>query len=1269
MARKAKAWLLILLSAAMLLSLFACKGKEEASNSATKGKETEAREETDNDSGEETLKDTENGSVSSSEMDSDSEKDTVSETENITDKDTESNSGNDFETEPEETREDAMVEIEKALSDYRLGEVQSLTSDGYIGIPAEISIYFDKKNSFKDGYSGTPIILYAVNTCMDRVGTESDESIIRSMLDRGYVVAVLDYLNNRAAVSPALDWSTQGIRSRLTSGEFFKNIDLFSTNGKYYESFVVPAGHNVSLNNVFWEFDKHSASGTLEEIVEVWNNDFRHAKGDKLIKWIDDAGQRKQVQNAFDGSSPVWCDKSGRANDAGEYILIKYTKAEKITDCVKADGTPIDLNLYMHLIYPTSPEEAVPVLCLASSNEHLANGSAVSDRPQLNGAAFGGYAAVMYDFGYTPMARDDHYSLFGSDITGDNLTYMVHFYNDKKINTAAMRYIRYLSLSDDRFSFDPDAIGVIGNSKGGWMTFLGEAHPELLVEQRIAPGCNGKSRFENGEVEDVGIIDGGEEQPWLTYNGKAIDSGADLIYASCGGAEEYITEGHAPTYVSCNKGDVSYYTSSNAYVNLCRIHNIPTMWFEVDKGHTFAWGKDSVYGIDTYAAFMDFAHFYLRGDAVKLLYTDVIDGGEEIASNKALFFMFSGAVSESEIAKLTPALADGRYAEGKWTSMYGGTWWTFEPYGFDGGERYYVTVPEDFAGVNGNKVGKKAVMSFTVAREETSEVNTVTTDKGIYVYFDANKADSNKIRVKVENSGANLLELYALEGFSASSPDSSSVGEKLGVAIVVDSGVVEFDVTDYCLGISEGKTVAFLLTQAREAGEYSIFESDFSNGTGNVGFYQSAEATEALDGSLAVRVNSSKLHTGYTNDDLYINMAKVASVGNLFGQVFTEVDEGRKFTVSIRVYDTVSRAMQIYIDSATSSAASVADYNWGALNFNTVAGEWVEVSFDYTVRFPAKTAPSLVLMSDFFGSEEHPFYIGKVECVESVSKLNISNIYLVSQNDAFADKEAEGEKAISVLRDGNTVGTFSSFADAMKSYKIGDVIKLMSNTDLDCGINQKVSIDLNGYKLYIKHSLNGDAEIANGYLFVGDVPLISDAGSYSFESVTLALDFNAKTSYFAADPDSGDVNATFTDCIFDINEWRAQDELTLFPASSSDAEISYRVLGGEFRFTSVGKMKISESIMGLILDKSGEEYPIVVLPIGLSAPKVTFRMGNEAGIYSSFTEKDGRAVYRLTADPLSSIYGTVPEEYTDVEKYPFALFDNKGNFILATDNF
>ena len=67
-----------------------------------------------------------------------------------------------------ETPVDAMTDIEANLSEYKVGTTVRLENDGYIGIPVEISTYFDAEDhtAVPDfmANGGTPVIIYVVNT-------------------------------------------------------------------------------------------------------------------------------------------------------------------------------------------------------------------------------------------------------------------------------------------------------------------------------------------------------------------------------------------------------------------------------------------------------------------------------------------------------------------------------------------------------------------------------------------------------------------------------------------------------------------------------------------------------------------------------------------------------------------------------------------------------------------------------------------------------------------------------------------------------------------------------------------------------------------------------------------------------------------------------------------------------------------------------------------------------------------------------------------------
>ena len=859
------------------------------------------------------------------------------------------------------------------LNKYIIG-TSRIENDGHIGIPLEYTVLFDiEKSSLKKGFGGTPIMIYVVNANIERIGTLSDEEILLGMIDRGFAVTVFNYLNNEKAAFPALDLSVQGLRQRLMKGELFADLKGFGE-GKYPETLVVPSGYDVSFGNVFWEFDKHGADGTLEKIVEIWNNDFRGTNAEKIIKWTDASGVRKATQNGHDGTQPVWCDEDGNADENGQYIRIKHTLASKITDCVKRDGSPLDLKLYMHLIYPTKPKKKVPVMCLSGSSESLCAGSATPDRPHMNGFVFNGYAGVLFDYGYTPMARNDHYGYFDGYpktgyITGDNGTYSMKHYNDFS-DTAAMRFIRYLALSDERFCFDTDAIGVYGNSKGGWMSHLGEKDPDAMPSRRLFPGHHGETRFENGKTEAKDGINGGEPQPWLTYNGQKIFGGAQLIYSGCGATYFAISEGHGPMFVACNRRDESCFSTSNAMVNLGRIYDIPTMWLEIPLNHTLVHDDDLLYGVDSSKAFFDFTGYYLKHDAVKVIGAKV----NKYEFPASVTVMFSGCVGKDDGAKIKVTDASGKAVAGKLTSAYGGVEWTFTPSEPVYGKGCVLSVPEDLKGDNGNTIQSGYVYGIDFGEGESAcACNTLNVEV---------KGDRRYIAFEVENDGVNTVGAYTADG------------KLIGKVNTCGSGWYKIDVTEL------GEIRSDLLTLKAEKQAETKIDAPALTICGNA---VGGEMT-APDGRQALGVTEFKTVTRYPTEEFYSNPAGALICNNIIKEApLDESDLGRRFRVSFKVYDTSSRYIGFGLNHCSHRPSSIADYHRVIFNEITRKGEWVEYGFDYTVYEPmfgelGKQKKSFYINCFGGGNQDSPIYFADLKCEETVTDVVIGKKYVVYEN-------------------------------------------------------------------------------------------------------------------------------------------------------------------------------------------------------------------------------------------------------------------------------
>ena len=888
-----------------------------------------------------------------------------------------------------------MSEFINYFKKYALKDTVRLDSDGVIGVPAEVTVLFDRSRfAFNGAPDGTPIMIYVVGTGIERIGTKSDIDIVESMIDRGYVVAVFDYLDSADAVCPKLEYSVQLIRSRLVKGEFFAGAEGFEGN-RFLQTVVVPAGYDVSFGNVFFEIDKHGGDGTLEKITEIWNNDFRGTKADRILKWVRHDGSRKPVSTAFDGTEPVWLNADGTENEDGEYIRVKYTHADDITDCARPDGSPIDLKLYMHMVYPTAPVNKVPVMCLASSSEHRCGCSATVDRPHLLGAAFRGYAAVMYDYGYTPMARVDHYEYFDGfpkpgHITGDNPTYSIQFYNDKRMNCAAMRYIRFRAMRDG-LPFDTEAIGVYGNSKGGWMGFLGEEHPEKMVSRRLFGGHHDETRYENGKTETVGIINGGEEQPWLTYNGKTIDSGADFIYCSCGGTDDSMTAGHAPRFISCNRRDSSCYGTSTGFVNVCRLHGIPAVWVDINAPHTIVQGEELNYGYDSYVSYFDAADFFLYKKAVKV-------SGIKADQSKypaTVTVRFSGTVSAEEVKKISVCGSDGATVKGEWSGAFAGVEWTFTPYILNCGEEYTVTVPKGVCGTNGKSAEEEYSWSFkTLAATVTAAES-----DGKTVRFTAPKGEfeMNCIAVRVDNDGINRLGAY------------TPAGERVGFVGVSGKGIYRIDVTEYLKTVAAGVTVELILKAEREAGVNTVFDSGAKDGFAGFTALNRAktEIGVAPDGAEVFKLNGFEADTHFPTETMYHSPDSVFKCeGIVKDSPVTAEDMGRSFKITLRFYDTVSRYLKIALNNCTSMQNSIADNHGIFHNVVTKEGEWQEFSFDYTVYEPMYgefgiQKKTLLVSAVHKGDISEPLYFGSVTAVENVTDVEVSDIAVISYPESY----------------------------------------------------------------------------------------------------------------------------------------------------------------------------------------------------------------------------------------------------------------------------
>lgn len=1249
---------------------------------------------------------------------------------------------------------DATVAIEAAFSASKVGDTKRVSNDGYIGIPVEITTYYDyaKHGAAKKDYNGTPLVIYVVNTKVERIGAKTDVEIIKSMLDDGYIVAVLDYLNNAKAKSPDLDWSTQTIRKTIMGSSYFGDTTKIPS-GTYYSNYIVPAGYDVSIRNVFWEADKHGADGTLDKIVENWNTDFRGWFRDTVIYWLNSDGEKKATQNGFDGSAPQWySDAKGTApvdatSPDAKYIKAQHTLANDITDCTGKDGTPIDLNLYMDIVYPTTAEgedaiAPVPIAVLANSSEYLSTASTGSGlRPQHNGFLFNGYAGAVFDYLYQPMAQSDYYGYYDGRtelgaLTGDRMNYGLHLYNDKRINTAAMRYLRYLTLTEPQtYSFDITSIGVFGNSKGGWFTFLGEeelrdattvisgktlaqsidARINSYTSKRLFVENSYKTRhdMQRATYTKNGVkIDGGELQPWLTYKDaggveREVPSYASWIYASNGAQDEDVTKGHAPIFAAIHlQDDFSTYTNAFGELTGC-LNDIPSFFVVVDLGHTFAYGPDYYRGFDTYQAMFDFANYYLRGDAVKVVYTVPETKTGELETTTPITIKFSGAVPESEIEKVTLVSEGGKVASGSWSYVRGMTEWTFTPDALASDSKYILTVPSDLKGDNGKAIGSAQSFEYHTVAETSVIANTVKTAKGTYFVVNVpaiGDASDARIRFHVANDAANVAALYSVSSFNSSSPDSSVVGALVGKVNLKGAGYYEIDATDE-IAAAEGSQAVFLLCADKTA---SVTEKSADVSAVSIGAYaRKSGETEAPDGTAAIGfyVNENIKTNGtnqYPHEVFYANTSTLFSASNLFTTSnITPSDLGRKYTVTMRVYDTASRVIQLSFNSVATATNGVHDFDKVSYNFMTEAGKWQDITFDYVVYEPeygacSLTKKTLTVKLGTTGESEAPIYVQSLKVKETVSALELDSddpaTLVLGQREA-AIKNASADKPFSI---GST--SYSTLGAALAAAKSGNTVVMNKNYTLTsadsftgwCNL-EKITLDLGGYKLYAESGtlINARAtslkiaktyiNLKNGSVYLYNSPLVSYTGSSAAgegKAFDITLDslniLNARGSRLTdvlsastIEAASGaDVKISVVDSNIDFRKgMNVNNPTSIMPVGEGSLNLSYEIAGGSIYFDTLYVADVCESLKKaeFIADANGN-YTTFITPESVDTSRLSVMRADGIASLKSTSLTDNVASYLPAKSELSTRYGLIPEAYADKEAYPFVLFDENGNF-------
>lgn len=608
--------------------------------------------------------------------------------------------GNNKPTEPDpDAGKNGIDEILLAFGEYKANDGE--LEDGIV--EATLKSYTFNKLDAND--VSNPVALYVINHGEARVGTDSDVSIIRDLLEE-YVVVVLDYQGAEKAVSPYLDESLHDIKlDMMSKGIFLDNISYNSN-----QTYLIPAGCRIVRNVEFFNIMESAPCGVVDKIIDVWNN-------------------QSQIKDKL---GDAWV-KADTLDD----IVMK--NSESLT-AVDENGNYKYLTYHLDIIYPANPEGEVPVIMAASTGAIRNNSlsSTKADRIQYVGFLFGGYAVSSLDHDYFPFMKDEA----GWGHIEPN--YTLQTYMGTRFLTAAVRCTKYYA---DDYGYSTEKYGAYGFSKSSWVALFKQANlattdPDDLAEVYTYGG------YEKGECFG--------DQPFQTYrNGQPISSGITCVYHGMGnGTNEcyYLDESNIPQMVGV--GEKCEYNSWEKFFKTKNVLGnmdasgcdwVPVIMYGVN--HT--WPKnieDKLYGYNYYSAFSSFFDHHLKGEAAILLHSSVkLDGF--ITEDEEIYLQFNAAVDAAGALAILDS--DGNPVAGEWLKARGGTQWKFIPEAsLTVGNSYKIILDGTAIDSYGNNV-EAYEAEFTYAEgERAPEVNFNSAISGSIVedtYVAANSAAAQEL--------------------------------------------------------------------------------------------------------------------------------------------------------------------------------------------------------------------------------------------------------------------------------------------------------------------------------------------------------------------------------------------------------------------------------------------------------------------------------------------------------------------------------------------
>ena len=887
---------------------------------------------------------------------------------------------------------DAFAAIDEALSVYRVGETMTV-KDGFIGLDVRLTVYNDPSvlrtdapkagrldDDLEPANSNYPsetraVCLYLIHTALTRIGRASDVDIIRDILSRGIAVCVVDYGHDVRANVPDLDWSVQSLILKMGDGTIPLGIPTFPHN---FHS--LPAGYTIRLGIPYYNYRENGVVGLEDYIVDTWNKSLsrmsgRFAKGNVFrVKW----GQKTDADGTpcFDSEgNPIYKKVREGAEwiDEEERILpVGYTIAEDIWDCVRTDGSPIDLNLYIDLIYPVAPEHPVPIFTHHSSAEERHQ-----PQPIYHGFAMRGYALVNYEHAYTPMARRTHFGYFEGEISeGRRADFTLRYFTGMTQMSAAIRMIRKLvELYPEEYRFDPDAIGSYGGSKGAPTNILGTAHPELLAPEAFLPGHRGENY---------------NPQPNTTYeDGTPIPSNIQFAYTSNGGGGTFLFKDQCPVCVTRGEADGAFVSSSHMGMMLSslRANDTPVLDMTMPGvGHKVIHGFSKARDYDMYDALFTYADYYLKGAPSCCLYILPINGYRKAALNTKIRIKFSGEHTREQILDGVRLLhEDGTPLRCRLVGHFRGNEWTFTPLDLRAGERVSVEVLPTLCDKRNTPIGICRSSTFvTKGNGELFSSNAIALKDGVAFKFSPEKEKKCTLLFASDDESTKGVRYLISNPDFPSSSYFACANDGVALFKIPSTWQTSKDPLVLHIRSTKRKSKQILNLSLTDPAETNPFVAPVGGYAEEVRILPLGEIRKAYHGECCF--------VGPTGFKLYLN--DILPIG-------TRNDIGRTFRICFEARCQNDRMLQARVIERLGSEEHMDFYNDAALLEPMYADRWSSYEFTYTVtdqdcvkREHRKS--SILLLATSNGIREEEFCVRKLVIEEIVDegKIDLDTVRL-----------------------------------------------------------------------------------------------------------------------------------------------------------------------------------------------------------------------------------------------------------------------------------